>query len=444
MSSFAGLAALVLLPLSLVGPAAAAQSGGSGDPPPGLESFLRLAAENHPGLKAAFERSNAAAAAVAREKGWPDPVLSYGWYIEPVQTAVGPQQHRIGLSQTIPWFGELSARGTASEREALAAEQDLRSAQLALFERVADAYYEYAYLAESISITRDNLALLAQQETVARTRYRTNSASYSDLIKAQVEQGTLQDRLRSLEDHQGALAARLNESLGLDPLGPVPWPVSLDPPQWTPPAPDEVRARLDTDNPDLQSLDHRIEAARSTVEVEGRRAMPDFNVGIQTILTGESDLTSFDGQGKDAWVATFSMSLPLWRGQYRGAQDAARARGRMLEHESRRVHNDLLARAEEALFGLRDAERKIALYGGSLLPKARQALDATARAFQTGDASFLDYVDAQRTLLSFQLDHARARADYGERVLEVARLAGSTPVPLDEIQNHDEPGEGQR
>jgi outer membrane protein TolC len=93
-----------------------------------LEDYLRVAAENHPGLRASFERWSASTSTVAREKGWPDPVLSYSYFIEPVQTAVGPQQHRIGVVQAIPWFGRLSAQGSAAEQRALAAEQDYRAA----------------------------------------------------------------------------------------------------------------------------------------------------------------------------------------------------------------------------------------------------------------------------------------------------------------------------
>ena len=40
-------------------------------------------------------------------------------------------------------------------------------------------------------------------------------------------------------------------------------------------------------------------------------------------------------------VATFAMSLPLWRGQYNGARDEARASARMLEFESRETRGRL-------------------------------------------------------------------------------------------------------
>ena len=132
-----------------------------------------------------------------------------------------------------------------------------------------------------------------------------------------------------------------------------------------------------------------------------------------------------------------SLSLPLWRGQYSGARDAARANVRMLEYETAQARNELQSEAEHVLFELRDAARRAELYGSGLLPKARQALEATARAFQTGNASFLDYMDAQ---LEELLEHDRRLDAVGrgqrvqlesvlpDRQLPVVRGAGDRRV----------------
>jgi outer membrane protein TolC len=405
-------------------------SPAEGSTPASLEDQFLEAADHHPGVQAAREHWVAAASAVAQEKGWPDPVLSYGYYIVPVQTAVGPQRQRLSLSQRIPWFGKLSARGSAAEQAALAAEQDYLAAQLALFERVADAHYEHAYLGEAIRVTRENLHLLTNQEEVARIRYSTQSASYSELVKAQVELGLLEDRLRTLEDRHDAAAARLRETLGQDPTVTTEMTSSLDPPRFVVPEREEVQEKLERQNPKLLSLDHQITGAGARAEAVHKEGMPDFTLGIQTIFTSPSDLTSFQGQGEDAWIATVAMNIPLWRGKYSGAENAELAKQRELQFRYRERRLDLLARSEELLYELRDAERKIDLYDAGLLPKARQAVEASSTAFQTGSAGFLDFIDAQRTLLQFQLELARARADYGERVMALVRLMGEAPVEI--------------
>ena len=37
----------------------------------------------------------------------PDPIVVYGYLIEQVETRVGPQNQRVSLRQSFPWFGTL-------------------------------------------------------------------------------------------------------------------------------------------------------------------------------------------------------------------------------------------------------------------------------------------------------------------------------------------------
>lgn len=393
---------------------------------PRLEDFFHLAALNNPGLAARYENWQAQLSLVAQAGGWPDPVLSYGYYLQSVETAVGPQEQRVALSQAIPWFGKLSARSDAQAERAKAARASLEQARLDLFERVAKAYYEYAYLGSAIAVTQENLELMRYQESVMRARYRTESASYANVIKAQVELGVLEDRLRTLKDRRRPLASRLNETLGRGADAPLPWPVSLEQPAFTPPTEDELHRALAQNNPELKAIDHRLDALSKSITAAKRDGYPDFTLGVSTILTGTSELTSFPGQGKDAWMATVAVKLPLWRGKYSGEVNAQRARKRQAQHERAAKELALLAKVDETVFQLHDAERKIELYGKDLVPKAKQALQASATGFQTGNLSYLDYIDAQRTLLQFELEHARAEADRGERIVQLASLMGKS------------------
>jgi outer membrane protein TolC len=393
---------------------------------PHLKDFLHLAALNNPGLAARYENWRAQLSLVAKAGGWPDPVLSYGYYLQSVETAVGPQEQRLALTQAIPWFGKLSARKNAAAQRAKEAQAMLRAAQLELFARVAQAYYEYAYLASATAVTEENLELMRYQESVMRSRYQTDSASYANVIKAQVELGVLEDHLLTLNDRRKPLASRLNQTLGRAADAQLPWPVPLKQPIFSFPAVDELRRELLANSPQLNAIDHRLDAISTSISAAKRDGYPDFTVGVQTILTGTSELTSFPGQGKDAWIATLAVKLPLWRGKYSGEVNAQRARQRQTEHERKDRELTLLAQVDETLFQLHDAERKIDLYGKSLVPKAKQALEASTTGFQTGKLSYLDYIDAQRTLLQFELEHARAEADRGERVVQLAALIGTS------------------
>lgn len=391
-----------------------------------LGPWLRQAVEDHPEIRAAHARLEAALHRVAVDRGWPDPTFSWTWYVESVETAVGPQQHRLALTQRIPWFGKLGASGDAASQQASAAEARLLAARLDLQERVARAWYDYAYLARAERITAENLDLLRYEEQVARTRYRTDSAGYPAVIRAQVEMGQLQDRLRALRDRRGPTAAALNEALGRPLDSPLPWPASLEGPGVELPDSTAVLAAVRRSNPELRALDHEVAAAGHRADAAGKEGAPEFALSVATILTGESELTNFPGQGKDPWMVGVAVQLPLWRGKYSGKVDAAEAEQRRLQYEREDRTRRLEVSARDALFRLADAERRIDLYRDGLIPKADQSVRASATAFQNGEVGFLDFLDAQRTRLEFQLQLAAARADRGRAVVEIARLMGGT------------------
>ena len=57
--------------------------------------------------------------------------------------------------------------------------------------------------------------------------------------------------------------------------------------------------------------------------------------------------------------------------------------------------------------------------------KAEELLGASETAYQGGTVDFLSLIDAQRMLLRYQLFHARAVADNGQKLAELEMLAGT-------------------
>ena len=106
-----------------------------------LEESLKLAAENNPLLKAKYAEFEAAMQKVAQVNSLPDPILSFGYFISPVETRVGPQRAKIGLSQMFPWFGTLKSAGKVYKLQAKAKFQEFIDARNELFLKVKSAWY---------------------------------------------------------------------------------------------------------------------------------------------------------------------------------------------------------------------------------------------------------------------------------------------------------------
>lgn len=392
--------------------------------PAGLEELIALAERRNPGLRAAFDRWTSSLEQVPQARALPDPRISYAYFIESVETRVGPQRQRFGVSQTIPLFGKLGLRGEVAVRAANAEGARFETARRQLRFRLTELWNDYYYLRRAIAVTEDNVQLVANLESVALAQYTSGRAPHAAVIRAQVELGRLEDRLRTLRDQRTPLIAALNAELDVPPSTPIAWPDTIDvrPVLLTGP---ELRDTLLRQNPELAAHSSILEKQEATARLAGRSPIPDLTIGAEYIETDDARFPGVRDSGKDAAVAMATLNIPLWFGRYGAEKAQARARVSAAAHERDQVRNRLLADLERILFELRDAERRIDLYAYTLLPRAQQSLEVTKDAFATGRNGFLDLIDAQRTLLDFELAYERAIVDRATRRARLEQIVGT-------------------
>ncbi len=389
----------------------------------GLSDYLAYAALNNPGLEAAFNRWKAALERVPQVKSLPDPRFNYKYFIEEVETRVGPQQQSFGISQLFPWFGKLDLRGDVAAQAANAARQRYEAAKLKLFFEVKDAYYEYYYLAKSIAITKEHVSLVKHLESVAQSRYKTAAGTHPDVIRAQVEMGKLEDRYRTLLDLQQPIVARLNSALNRPVEADIPSPTKI---QFyeVDVADQELLARLITENPELKALDFEITQNKKSIDLAEKDYYPDFTFGLNLIDTDDSPVSNPSDNGKDPVIASVSINIPLWHEKYAAGVREAKSRYFAARGQRRQKANSLSSQLKMILYRFRDAERKIDLYRDALLPKARESLKVTESGFRAAKGSFTDLIDAQRILLEFALSYERALADRSQSLAKLEMLVG--------------------
>jgi cobalt-zinc-cadmium efflux system outer membrane protein len=123
-----------------------------------------------------------------------------------------------------------------------------------------------------------------------------------------------------------------------------------------------------------------------------------------------------------------SVMLPVLRYQaidagIRQAEDNLRS----AEALRRQTSHDLASRIVGDLSMVRDLDRQIELYRTTLLPRAKQVIDAGQNTYAGGQSSFLDLLDSQRSLIALR----RMVADFqATRIKELADLEAAMAAPL--------------
>ena len=398
----------------------------------GLADYIGYALAHSPAVTSALASWQAAGEVGAQVSALPDPRFAWGEFLVPVETRLGPQQRVFSLSQTLPWFGTQSLRGKIASDHALAAEARLSGVVLKLLFRVRNAYYELAYLGEAARITDGHLALVEQWEAVARARYKTGAGNFADLLKAQIEAEQLSERLRELEDARGPAAVEFNAALGRPLAVTMTWPQAL-PAETEAVAEDSLVTALLQRHPELLALQSEELGGEHAVALADKQKFPDLSLGLDYIVIGPAIDPTIPDSGQDAVVARLALNVPIWWGKYDAAEREAAGRRRALEAARQAAADNLRSDLARARFQYREAARNVELYGGTLMVRGRQALDAVRAAYQSGQAGYVELVEAQRTLLAFELTEARARAD---RLISLARIEALVAGPVPTVTGH--------
>ncbi|MFZ2146571.1 MAG: TolC family protein [Sedimentisphaerales bacterium] len=404
--------------------AEASQQPGDSNDLQTLADYLRYASLNNAELKAKFEEWKAALEQVPQAKALDDPKFTYSYFIEEVETRVGPQRQKFGIMQVFPWFGKIEARTDIAAAKANAAQQRYETAKLKLFRQVKEAFYEFAYLATAIDIAKQNLELLKHFEEVARTKYRTAAAIHPDIIRTQVELATLEDILRSLEQLREPTVAKLNSALNRPIDAELAWP-KKEPPREVQLDRQHIVQALKRANPELAEFSWEIQAATSRVELAKKKFYPDIGVGLDWIQTDGAVSPGVRGSGNDPVILMFSMNIPLWQDNYKAAERQAKADVRKIQEQRTDIENKILSRVFEVLYDIEDSQRKTHLYGDVLVSKAEELVQASETAYQAGMIDFLSLIDAQRMLLKYELDYERAVTNNQQKLAELEMLVGT-------------------
>jgi outer membrane protein TolC len=308
--------------------------------------------------------------------------------------------------------------------------QRYEQAKLKLFYRVKSAFFEYAYLAQSIETTRQHLILLQNIEEVARTQLKTG-ASQSAAVQAQVELGKLEDRLLTLEALRLPLSANLSAALNRKNSAVLPWPQPVE--ETAAEFTDKETLRLLSEgSPALKQLDAIIRKETDAAALARKARYPDIMIGLDYIQTDDARMATPDN-GKDPLMASVSINLPIWFGKLKAGEQQAAYRRAAAEDQRTETENRLTATLQMALFRFRDAERKISLYSDTLVPKAEQSLEVTRESFESGQAGFTTLIDTERMLLEFQLAADRAFADREIRLAEIEMLTGTNLITKEDM-----------
>ncbi|PIB37431.1 transporter [Reichenbachiella sp. 5M10] len=369
-----------------------------------LEEYLQMAGENNPGLKAEYAAFEAAMQRVAQTNALPDPTLSFGYFVSPIETRLGPQQAKLSLMQMFPWFGTLRAKEDAATRLAEAKYQLFLDARYELFFQVKQAYYLIYEVREHIRWQEENLEILSTYKALATTAFSSSNGSMVDVIRTDIMMEDTRTNIRLLEQQIMSLELKFNRLLHRPDSLSV---VIVDTLALRSESETEVRDSLLARHPRVQALELQQQAAESSEILARKSSGPQFGVGLEYAFVGQREDMEVPHNGRDVFMPMVTMTLPMFRGKYKAAVREAQFSRQVLESQKAELTDVLTIEYEMALYALQQSAQLFGLYEEQVV-KTKQAIDLLYSAYSNSGKDLEEVLRMQQQLLRYEMEKATA------------------------------------
>ena len=386
----------------------------------GVDDLVAAALGHHPSLQATRARITALEQSAIQARALPDPGAT-GTTGQMAETAAGQVQATVGLQQKIPYPGKRNARAAIILRQADAMRAQVGTEELALAERVRTAYWNYYTARRTVAVVTESKGLLITLRQSVEARVATNKASQQDLLRLENEITRLDQRLATAGGRENASRSTLNALLYRPGGSSLPSPRGGPPRQYG--SSSSLLTRAETRHPEVLAAQARIEAAGSGVRLAQLKKRPDFTAGVSWSPVSDDGLAP-SANGRDQFMGTLGVTLPIWRQKNRAAEQEAAAHLSAAQSTLASTRSSLQQRIESANATYKAECTNLSLYTGKLIPDAQQGFDLTLTAYQSETNTFLDVIDAWRQLLTYRLEREENRARVGKADAALRQAAG--------------------
>jgi len=328
----------------------------------------------------------------------------------------------IDLTFEIDIWGRLRRASEAARADLLAGEEARHAVVMTLVSNVATAYLRLRQLDLELETTRRNVASRQGSLDLVRDRFEAGLTSALDLRQAEAELAGTAAQIPDLERRMVQTENQLSVLLGRNPGGIKrgrPLTAQTSPPAVPAGLPSALLAR----RPDVRQAESGLVAANARIGVAKAAFFPQISLtgffGVESAAL--SDL--FTGPSR-IWQLGPTVTLPIFNaGRNRANLEVADARQREALIRYEQAIQQAFREVEDALIAHRKAREALAEQAAAARA-SREALSIAEWRYTSGLTSYLDVLDAQRTLLAAEVAESRTLLSQLVAVVQLYRALG--------------------
>ena len=387
-----------------------------------LEFFMQEAYNNNPQLEAAYLNYRAATEKINHTGVLPNPTVSVGAFVSPVETRVGPQLAKASISQILPWFGTKKAMQGVIHAEAETTLQQYLMLRSQLARSIRLSWYELYRIQAISEILKEQIKVFHILEQLSLTRVTAGKAASTDVLRTQMQRISLENELANLQSSLTPAKAKFNQLVGRE-MG-----RQLELPNQIPDSDLSVsrEAMLDSlrsRHPALALWDAQKKVIQSKEQLIVLKGKPQLGVGLDYAYVHPRPDQDMPGNGRDIIMPMISISLPISRNQYSSQLQEQQLRREAIFAGQNNELNTLEAEFEAALDDFEQAGRNYMLHL-ELVRRAKEVQDLLTTDYSTTGSNYDQLLMVQNEVLQHEKQLVESRVNRAKAWARLEELQG--------------------
>ncbi len=392
-----------------------------------LDQALKEAIDKNLNLMAERHNVTIADARILQAGLRPNPVLAYGQdYQNVFGTGItndnngGPSEWNVRFDLPIERGKKRAARGELARVQKSVAELQLLNTIRQLMLDVESAFVDAQAARESLALARENLK--AFQDVVQVNTARVNAG---DLAAVELQRSRLAAMQFENSVKQAELKVRTALSRLLLLVGRPPSPDGLEVAgalreDRAPAAPQIVEDALQR-RPDLLAITRDQARSQADLRLQVAQGKVDLDFGMMYHH-------QYGYANANAMGFFLSAPLPVWN-RNQGEIERAKREETQIQTRIRALRAQIESEVQSAYDQYLTSQSLVERIGKDMLAQAREVRGITEYSYRRGEASFVEFLDAQRAYNDTVQSYNDARADYARTLflLDAVSAKGVTP-----------------
>jgi cobalt-zinc-cadmium efflux system outer membrane protein len=388
-----------------------------------LSALIEEAQQKNPGIQAAEHEYRAARNGAKGAGALPDTQLMlqqlsvgsprpFAGYTNSDFAYIG-----IGASQQLPWPSKRALRSEVAGLDAESMRAESAVLSRAVTTQLKVAYFNLAYLQQTLGVLLRDDRLLGEMEQIAESRYRVGKGNQTEVLKAQLQHTHILQEITIHHREAGQIQAQLKQLLG---RAQESTDIIAEPLQerGLPSSSVELLEAVRQHNPEVAFRNQVVKRTDKQVELARKEFRPDFGL--------EYMYQNTDRKFRDYYMLTLTVTLPN-RGRRQAELAAANEHQQTAGSELSAEIQRRLAEVQSQYVVAQTSREQLKIYREGLIPQAEATYHAALAAYQANRQDFETLLSSFRDLLDFEEQYQK---ELSEHESALARLESLTGVDL--------------